>query len=270
VCAERYGQLTLTAKRNIHYMVTDNFIPDFSQDDLKDDKEVQELRLEREKYEKILKESLAILKSKLRLEYVQSIFEVEDEENNAISENDSDDSEEVLFDEIYDTENNNLNKFSIFSNLNSSIVDTFRSIDGRFHLDVFVVEYESEYKNARVHYIGFDKYLLGHIVTKKKFPRTYIQPESIKDKLLNLFLKQDLNFKNSKQFSNSFQVLTDEKQEVTHIMQNLDLDKLSQFHEMEIEFVGNSCLFRSSRKPISINDTDEFIDLTNIICSLFG
>lgn len=112
--------------------------------------------------------------------------------------------------------------------------------------------------------------MFGYFKTKNVYPKTYVHKETITEKLTDLFLKHDVDFEHSKKFSRSFQVITEDKQRLQDLLQLKDLDALTAYPEMELEFDKSSCLFRSSRKGISIKEASYFCEMAKTLITMFS
>jgi len=94
--------------------------------------------------------------------------------------------------------------------------------------------------------------------------------ETIREKLTDLFLKHDVDFEHSKKFSGRFQVLTEDEQRLQQLLQFKNLDTLTAYPEMELEFNYDSCLFRSSRKSVSMEEAINFCELAKTLLTMFN
>ncbi len=217
-------------------MTEPEFIPDFSGDDFADDKEIQRARAERKAYEKLVQECLELIGEELNASKSGHI---------------------------------NLKGFNIFKPLDATLKQSLKSVINEKVIWVTLVEYESAFPTARDSNWGIDQYLIGHISFNTKFPRTYIQKETLKEKIEDLFLKQDTDFRHCKKFSKKFHVVTEDKNKLAHLFQSKNLDALTDFPDLELEFFNNAALFRSSRKPISMEEAQIFCNLTKVLLCTF-
>ncbi|MFA9212332.1 MAG: hypothetical protein ACEQSR_00595 [Candidatus Methylacidiphilales bacterium] len=160
--------------------------------------------------------------------------------------------------------------FHMFESLNATIVRSFKSYNLHLELRVSLAEYYSEAPTAKSSNAGTDFYFFGHLVVKTNYPKTYIHKETIKSKIEDIFLKQDVDFPNSKKFSKRFQVLTTERDRLLELFQFKPLDNLANFPEMEIELSGNRLLFRNSRKAVSLEEAANFCKLAKTILAVFN
>ncbi len=137
-------------------------------------------------------------------------------------------------------------------------------------LHVSAVEYSSSFPTAKYANSGTDQYLFGNFIMPKSFPKTYVCKETIREKITELFFRSELDFEHSKRFSRKFHVLTDDKNQLSELLQFKDLDTFVVYPVMELEIQGKNCLFRSSRKAISIQEAINFSELTKKLVKIFG
>lgn len=217
--------------------MTDDFTdPDFSADDFADDKEIQKTRAEMNAYGKMIDDALAIIQKKLN---------------------------------VSNASHKNLKGFEMFRSLEAIVNWSLSSSDSSVPIHVSLAEYSSAYPIAKASNSGTDQYLFGYFAMTKTYPATYIHKETLKEKIADLVLKHDVDFDHSKKFSRKFHVITEDKARLLELLQFKNLDDLALYPEMELEIQGNACLFRSSRKPISVEEADFFSQLATTIINIF-
>lgn len=214
-------------------MQEDSFIPDFSGDDFANDKNILKYRETIRLHKQMIQDSLDFIGNELGL---------------------------------HDGSHKNLKTFLMFKNLQPIVLESL-SADNSFH--VSLVEYSTSIPTPRMHNSGSDEYLFGLITLKKTYPNTYIYKETLKERLADLILRNELDFEHSKKFSRQFYVLTEDKKNLSDILQLVDLNPLTVFPNMELELQGNKCLFRNSRKPISQNEATQFCKLAKLLVKTF-
>lgn len=210
--------------------------PDFSGDDFASDADIQRNRKEAAAYQKLINDSLDLIKAELRAE---------------------------------DSSHRNLKQFVMFKNLQATIVNTFASKNVSSELIVSVAEYSSSYPTAKNPNTGTDIYLFGRIGLKRKYPKTYICRETIREKISDLFLKTETDFAEHKKFSDKFHVLTENSESLTQLVRLKNLDELIIFPNMEVEIHEDYCLFRNSRRPVSLLEAAEYVQLTRVLLKIF-
>ena len=218
-------------------MTEDQFIPDFSGDDFAQDKQIQKSRAAIKAFEKMMEESLSVIREELKVQ----------------------DASHINFDE-----------FHMFKSLSPKITNSMKSTIQNKELRAFLAEYYFAVPTPKISNSGIDLYLFGHLSLRSNYPKTYIHGETIREKIVDIFLKQDVDFLNSKKFSGKFQVLTEDKKRLQDLFQFKKLDDLCDFPEMEIEISVNSALFRSSRKPVSIEQANTFCKLSKVLLTIFN
>lgn len=218
-------------------MKDNHAIPDFSGDDFANDKEIQKNREAIKEYEKLVEDSLSLIRQRFIMQKASHI---------------------------------NLKRFYMFKNLQAIITHSMVSFVQNKELRVSLAEYSSAFPTARSANSGTDQYIFGHITLKASYPKTYVHKETLKEKIEDIFLKRDIDFPNSRKFSRKFQVLTEDKDKLNNLLQFKNLDDLIDFPEMELEFFENAVLFRTSRKPVSIEEASEFCNLTKILLTVLN
>ena len=211
-------------------------IPDFSEDDLANDKEIRKSREEAAIYQKMVDDALSIIRNELN---------------------------------VNDSVPVNLKGFKLFSSRNPTIKKSLKSKSENKEVQVFLAEYHSSTSLARYNYKGDDLYLFGHLTVNEHYPETFISEERIIDKIFDVFLKLDVDFEKSKRFSHKFQVFTEDKMKLTKLLQSKDLDPLVAYPEMELEIQKNTIFYRCSRKPISIQEAADFCAMTRMLKQIF-
>lgn len=210
-------------------MNADHTGPDFSGDDFADDPEIQKHRAEIKAYQKMIDDSLSLIGQRLQAEESSHI---------------------------------NLKGFQMFKSKAPFINVTMRSASAINELRVVLASYHSSYPTGRLSNSGSYQYVYGYFRLQAKYPPTYIQPETIREKIADLILKLDVDFADNKKFSRKFRVLTSDKDQLQRLLQYKELDQLVLFPEMELELNGDACLFRHSSKAISVEEAARFCDLT--------
>lgn len=213
-----------------------DYIPDFSGDDFANDKEIQRQREALKMYNKMINDSINIIQKELN---------------------------------VQKSSHKNFKVFHMFKCLKATITHSMKLVMPNSELRVSLADYFSSTSIARYPNSGNDLYIFGHISFKSSFPRTYIQKETIKEKIEDLFLKLDVDFPHSKEFSRSFQVLTENRSRLEDLLIYKDLDVLTDFPDLELELFDNSVLFRNSRKAISVEETIKFCELAKTILATF-
>src|SRR5688500_1880710 len=140
----------------------------------------------------------------------------------------------------------------MFKNLQPIIIDSFRAQQAP--LIVSVAEYRSGFPTAKNHNSGTDLYLFGSIQYKKLFPKSYICRETLREKMVDLFSRQETDFEEHRKFSRCFHVISQDGKHLTDLLQFKNMNELTAFPNMELEIHEHSCLFRNSRSSISVGE----------------
>ena len=207
-------------------------------DDFANDKEIQRARKEKAEFDKMVKDSIAIVKNRFQMKK---------------------------------TSRNRFKEFWMIKSLTiKGVFETVKSDNPFYPLVVSIIEYHSHYPTARGYNAGDDYYFFGLLTTRKSYPATLIYPEKFSDKIADVFTRAELDLKENKKFSRNFYALTKEKDALRQAFSFLSLDELSEFKNLEFELRENYCLFRSSRKPVSLNEAQRFCAAAEKLIRIFG
>jgi hypothetical protein len=199
------------------------------------DKDIQRMRKEQEEFDQMLEESTGIISDSLTLKTAS---------------------------------HRNMKTFFMFKSLDTPILcESFASTASGLH--VSTVKYHSEYKMPKIANKGTDIYFFGLLTTKKEYPETYVCRETLREKISNLFVQQDVDFKASKKFSRRFHVITKDKEKLALLLDYKELNEFCDFPNMELELNGKSCLFRCSRLPVSPKEAKRFTEMAKIVLRVF-
>lgn len=149
------------------------------------------------------------------------------------------------------------------------IIESYRGSQGRKEIFFSIIQYHTSTRLARTNFSGTDNYFVGVITLDRSYPHTIMLPETAALKIHNLFVPGDVDFKHAKWFSFKFHVITKDEDRLKRLIENIDLNKLTRFGSAEIEFKENQCYFRANRKPVSPKEAQFFIDLARTICEIF-
>ncbi|MDO9257511.1 MAG: hypothetical protein Q7U54_18480 [Bacteroidales bacterium] len=91
----------------------------------------------------------------------------------------------------------------------------------------------------------FSEYeLIGIATLKKDYGRVLIRPETIADKINNLFLSTDIDFDFNKDFSKKYYVVANDETKVRNCISNSFLETIRGFNDLEIELDGHILMVR--------------------------
>ena len=212
-------------------------IPDFSEDDFENDKEVKKWRDAEKEYEKMIDESVTLV-------------------CNAFSASTS--------------SHKNFKGFDLHRLINLPfILETYTGTVGRKTILFSLVQYHTSMVAGRTRLSGTDEYFVGVITLERSYPHTIIQRETIALKINNLFVPGDIDFTHAKRFSSKFHVISKDEERLRRSFDNADLDRLNEFSNAEIEIRDNECYFRTGRKPASREEAEVFIELAKTISGIF-
>lgn len=212
-------------------------IPDFSDPEFENDKDVKKWREQAKEFEKYMDDCVKI---------------VTDTFNASISAH------------------KNLKRFELHRLINKPfIVNSYTGGFGNEKVFFSVIQYHTSTSTVRGNSSGEDYYFVGVANLERSYPHTLIQKETAALKIHNLFVRGDVDFKHARKFSSKFHVVTKDEERLRKLVELVDLDKLVEFDNAEIEIKDNECYFRADRKPVSKEEAQIFTDLAKTICKLF-
>lgn len=86
--------------------------------------------------------------------------------------------------------------------------------------------------------------LIGIAKLKKDYGRVLIRPETIEDKIINLFFNIDIDFDFNKDFSKKYYVVANDETKVRNCISNSFLETIRRFSGLEIELNSNILMVR--------------------------
>lgn len=203
------------------------------QDDFADDKDVQRARILRAEEEEFINDSIKTITEGLSLEPSE--------------------------------EKDDLGSFEIYRSIGKSpqVIDHFSS--AAIDMQVFFVEYQWSRMGKYQRSTGFENCFIGLITLRKEYPLTYIYKEALRDKIVDWFVRGDVDFKECKAFSSKFHVVTKDKEKLSLLLLNKPLDEFIPFPDMLLELNGNRCMFRVSTMPLCDDEAAQFVELARTI-----
>ena len=212
-------------------------IPDFSDPEFDNDKEVKKWREEEEAFAKYIDDCIQIVSSSF----------------NASK-----------------SSHKNLKGFELHKLIDTPfIIESQTGTSGRQKVFFSVIQYHNYVKTGKTISSGSDNYFVGVITLDKSYPHTIIQPETAALKIHNLIVPGDIDFKHARWFSFKFHVISKDEDRLKMLFENVDLNRLTKFSNAEIEIKDNQCYFRANRKPVSPEEAGIFTELAKTICELF-
>jgi len=159
-----------------------------------------------------------------------------------------------FFDELIQTSKPiGLGKFTFFNRYDSiNVVDSFK-VKSDERLRILEVKAFNEFA---IHSSGrlMDRDVRSiHIVATFQINQDtggfYLSPDTFVDKIMDLFLNQDVDFDNNKLFNNKYKVLANDADRVKDSLSDDFLDYASKLDYLELEVIGQRVVFCISRNP---------------------
>lgn len=164
-----------------------------------------------------------------------------------------------------------LKNFFLVNSLREPLVrESFISSNPLLPIQICIIQYLSEVHIGKVKKSGRESYFFAMLTLSKEFPHTLIYPETISEKIAEVFIKTEMDFNDQKKFSRKFYTLTKDKEKLFDLLNNRPLNDLVTYKNMEVEINKNLCLLRCSRKPISKTEAIAFCELAKVINRIFN
>ncbi|MDA7501926.1 hypothetical protein N8482_01495 [Chitinophagales bacterium] len=136
----------------------------------------------------------------------------------------------------------------------------FQTLEGCFVKEVWALtDQEQTFSLIELQYKGFvdradqtggsriyfrDQALAGYLETSREHGQVIIRQETMVDKVIELFSSIELDFESHKKFSDSYYVVTDNKELTRKSFSYEFLNLVSNFKGLEIEIASQKCSFR--------------------------
>jgi hypothetical protein len=153
-----------------------------------------------------------------------------------------------------------LSNFFMFNSLqDANVTESLKA--NILPVKILTVHYFSQYKTPKSRNAGHDFYFMALMQLNKKVPHTMIYPETLSEKIADIFVRNELDFKDHKKFSRKFYTLSKDKEKLFDLLNSKPLNELVKYNNLEIEINDDRCLFRHSRKPVSKKEAMAICDL---------
>jgi len=159
---------------------------------------------------------------------------------------------------------NRLEKFFIYSSRNSpELIDvweiskggaTFYLCNVAFETTLNIRGYVSSLNRIQKH-----NYFYGFLKPSRNFGTSLIRPETIQDKINELFIKTEVDFKEHKAFSSKYYCVAQDKEKFKKAMSLSLMEYLSSLKYIELEFNEDGCLFRLEHSIANKEDAFKFL-----------
>jgi len=114
-----------------------------------------------------------------------------------------------------------------------------------------------------VNYV-FEQELIGIAVLRKDYGRVIIRPETLADKIAELFNSTEVDFADDQAFSSRYYVLAENESLFRFSVSSEFRKAIKKFNEIEIEIIGNILIARF-KKPFSDESGSEIVNFMSEI-----
>lgn len=175
---------------------------------------------------------------------------------------------------IYNIRNTALPEINIFnfitSKQNPNYFNAWKVSDSKSFFELCLVSYEIVYFTAS--HTGGHKhtdshlYFFGHLNLTTDFGNALIRPETLEDKITELFDSVEIDFKTYPKFSKKYFVLAENKDDFAKLLKPELIQYIQNIEGLQIEFKNNNCIFRLGKAV----DERESMQLCEIGLTLDG
>lgn len=181
---------------------------------------------------------------------------------------------------------NQLSKEYLITKTNKPILRGFTSLQNKQKLNILqsytvkreeskftlcVIEFNTSYNELSVRggsiKTNSHKYLIGFNKSSNNYGNAYLRPESIADKISELFEPVELDIDGFKKFNKKYFLLANNKEKFRNAIKPELLDFLTEIDNLEMEFNKTSYIFRLN-KAIDIKQTKELFRIGTKISEL--
>lgn len=144
-------------------------------------------------------------------------------------------------------------------------IKCFRSADKILPITFIIDYYDTE---GAMHYD--DASVLAIIHLKQEYPATYLHKEHLKDRLVDLIQKTDIDFKEHKKFSSAFHLVSTDEQTIRYRLANKQLDMLADFPSLELVIKDKQCLYKLYNEGLNEKQITEIVAVTKHLLKILS
>lgn len=115
-----------------------------------------------------------------------------------------------------------------------------------------------------------DASLLGVIELRNHYPATSLHKEKVSDKLANLITKSDIDFKDQKNFSKTFHLMSADKDFIRGQWDGKPLDLLADYPVLQLMIKDRFCVYKLHDSGFNTSQVSEFVNITQILLRILG
>ena len=115
-----------------------------------------------------------------------------------------------------------------------------------------------------------DASLLGVVELRNRYPATSLQREKVGDKLADLIIKADIDFKEQKKFSQTFHLVSADKAFIRQHWERKPLDLLADYPALQLIIKDSYCIYKLYDDGLDENRVSDFATLTNNLLKILG
>ena len=156
-----------------------------------------------------------------------------------------------------------LSGFECFESYTPAFLTDVVKIKDSFDLYLCLLSLNFEFKGRKTPQnitTTTEQELIGLAVLHKKYGHVYIRPETLGDKLQELFVKNEIDFEADKEFSRKYYVVADNEMRCRMNLSAGFLSIVKAYNGLEIE-INDTILIARFRKPFTKETGEELLQL---------
>jgi hypothetical protein len=156
-----------------------------------------------------------------------------------------------------------LSVFECFESYTPAFLTDVVKIKDSFDLYLCLLSLNFEFKGRKTPQnitTTTEQELIGLAVLHKKYGHVYIRPETLGDKLQELFVKNEIDFEADKEFSRKYYVVADNEMRCRMNLSSGFLSIVKPYNGLEIE-INDTILIARFRKPFTKETGEELLQL---------
>ncbi len=155
-----------------------------------------------------------------------------------------------------------IQKFFLFRDQQNSVVNNCWRVEKNDHtFYIYAVHIDSTLAVYKTKETQTHVFLYGYLKTHNDFGKSLIRPETIQDKIADMFGQIELDFSEHTRFSSKYYCLSENPLKLKGAISYGLMDYLVALDDLTLEFSDYSCSFRTQKSIIAIEESLELFDI---------
>lgn len=167
-----------------------------------------------------------------------------------------------------------LDEYILFNRYDSIRVIRCFNIKSNKNIKIIEVEAENEFaihsKGRALDREVSSRYVFAFFNLSWQSKGFYLSPEKLSDKIVDLFIRQDIDFSINKKFSNKYRLIGNDKKLLQENFSSDFMNYVTELDYLEIEDIKQRCILCISRFPITNKIISKTIDVGKKVYTLLN